>query len=331
MIHQFNPDMAADSDFTPGTLAYLVPGNRGRMLDPRRTPIQVLALRPEVGLFVCEVLDFEDRGAHWELPFEDVRWFQFEHASRCASPAELQELEAAVARFDRPLEIPRDPSARTLTLERLEKSLREAGRWLEAHSSFFRAGGRLGLSSRDGDPRLWADLESYLGTLGSWPIEETFARQFVSNPGAGECVKGHRIVLAELGLAEYRGKVMRDPELFAGSWSKRARADHILARLAFVHEVFTRAGVPEPVLYRGIATDNAPEQRRGTSFVSATFSREVAASMFEPAGGAPHGVLMRQRTPCSRLFMTYLETEPMNRQFREAEAVLLEQGEGAWF
>jgi hypothetical protein len=90
MIHQFNSDMAPDTDFLPGTLVHLVPGNRGRMLDPRRTPIQILALRPEFGTFVWEILDFEDRGAHWELPFEKVVRFQFARESLSASPDQLR-------------------------------------------------------------------------------------------------------------------------------------------------------------------------------------------------------------------------------------------------
>ena len=32
------------------------------------------------------------------------------------------------------------------------------------------------------------------------PIEEAFAEQYVRNPNSGELVKGHAIVLAELGL-----------------------------------------------------------------------------------------------------------------------------------
>ena len=48
---------------------------------------------------------------------------------------------------------------------------------------------------------------------------------------AGELVTGHRIVIAELGLVPYAGKVVRDPGLFEGRWSKPRRAAHVLARL----------------------------------------------------------------------------------------------------
>jgi hypothetical protein len=49
----------------------------------------------------------------------------------------------------------------------------------------------------------------------------------VSNPYSGEFVKGHRIVLAELGLAEYRDRILRDERTLAGAWSKAARGAHI--------------------------------------------------------------------------------------------------------
>jgi predicted 2-oxoglutarate/Fe(II)-dependent dioxygenase YbiX len=39
-VLQFNPNMAPDSAFVPGTLKHLVVGNRGRLMDPRRTPIR---------------------------------------------------------------------------------------------------------------------------------------------------------------------------------------------------------------------------------------------------------------------------------------------------
>jgi len=35
------------------------------------------------------------------------------------------------------------------------------------------------------------------------------------------------------------------------------------------------------------------------------------------------GVLLRQSVPVERIFMSFLETVQMNRQFKEAEAILL--------
>ena len=64
-IFQFNPDMAPDSDFESGELQHLVVDNLGRLLDPRRTPVRLVALHADTGMFEVELLAFEDKGAHW--------------------------------------------------------------------------------------------------------------------------------------------------------------------------------------------------------------------------------------------------------------------------
>jgi hypothetical protein len=150
-----------------------------------------------------------------------------------------------------------------------------------------------------------------------------FARVFVSNPASGEVVKGHAIVLAELGLCPYGGKVVRDPDLFAGPWSKARRAEHLLARMAFTQELWFRVGAADLPLYRAAATDGPLPERRPASFVSATFSREVAEAHFTGGPATRVAVLWRQSVPLDRLLMTFLETEAMNLAFKEAEAVVI--------
>jgi len=339
-IHQFDPAMRPDADFEPGTPGHLVPGSEGRMLDPRRTPMRVEDLDEATGQFACRVLAFEDRGACWMLPFEDADCFQFPHGAPRADAATLARIEAAIARLDRPLSVACDPADRTRTQEQLAALRDEAAAWLEAASDWARTGATLDPGAREGDPRLWADLRAWLELRDLWDVEDAFATRYVSNPRSGEMVKGHRIVLAELGLVPFRGTVLRDPHTFSGRFARARRAEHLLARMAFVHAVFARAGLTHPLLYRGMALDGGTPPRDPPSFVSATFSRAVGESMFEPsavAGGAvapgaePAGVLMRQRTPAGRLLMTYFETEPLNRQFKEAEAVLLAEPRGPLF
>ena len=53
-MYQKDPAAAPDSDFTPGDLSCLVPKNTGRLLDPRRTPIGLVAVEPEIGVFELE-------------------------------------------------------------------------------------------------------------------------------------------------------------------------------------------------------------------------------------------------------------------------------------
>ncbi len=323
MIHQFDPHMAPDSEFQPGELKWLVPGNRGRLLDRRRTPVQIERLDLATGQFVCRIMGFEDRGAVWEIPLESVGSYQFARDSRAAGAAEVARYAEAAACFDREVEFPCDPGRRARTLGRLDGLRLEAGRWLEERSGFFRAAGRLDPEAQRGDERLWADLEGYMRERGLLELESSFAARYVSNPQSGEWVKAHRMVIAELGLAPYRGKVLRDPAAFEGVGSRAARAEHVLRRLAFVHQLFVRSGDPAPTLYRGLSAEGPLEPRRPGTFVSATFRLEAAMSLFGgPRDGT--GALYRQAVPAERLFMTFFETRAMNERFLEAEAVLVE-------
>ena len=113
MIYESDPQAAPDSEFVPGELALLVAGNRGRLLDARRTPVTVTAVRPATGDFEIEIGAFEDAGARWVLPLQDVGRFQF---ARDAARDGAAELEQAAARFDRVLEIACDEDARAATM-----------------------------------------------------------------------------------------------------------------------------------------------------------------------------------------------------------------------
>ena len=85
--------------------------------------------------------------------------------------------------------------------------------------------------------------------------------------------------------------------------------------------IFARLGLARLVLYRAISHKGRLAPHPNSSFVSATFSREVAEAHFD---GYPQGTaaLYRQNVPVQRVFMTYLETAQMNRQMKEEEATL---------
>jgi hypothetical protein len=87
--------------------------------------------------------------------------------------------------------------------------------------------------------------------------------------------------------------------------------------------MFLVAGTPTVTLFRGLSTDTPIEAPGQRTFVSASFSIEVAESHFTSAGDSSNGLLVRQRVPVERIFMTYLETASMNEQYLEAEAALL--------
>jgi hypothetical protein len=317
-IYASDPNSAPDSEFCVGELRYLVAGNRGRLLDPRRTPITITAIDPMRGSFEVEIDAFEDAGARWSLPLEDVERFQFSRDCSIAGDDLVSELERARRRFDHELIVGCDALARSRTLDRIEH---ERGRVRRRLDSVGPVDVAACVGARTGEARLFDLLDDVIAERGVADLEHRFATTFVSNPRSGEFIKGHAIVLAELGLCPFRGKVVRDPDLFEGDWSKSRRAEHVVTRLAFTQELWCRE---EPItLYRGAAVEGPLPEPAWSSFVSATFSREVAAAHFDGGPTTRTAVLWRQQIPIARVFMTFLETREMNRRFNEAEAVLI--------
>ncbi len=320
-IYQSLPDPAPDSDFDAGELGYLVAGNHGRLLDARRTPVTVTAVRPQTGAFEVEIGAFEDAGARWELSLDQVRRFQFARGSRVAEAAVLAELEQAAARFDRELVVEADRLARDTTWRRIAAEREAVRERLQTVLGGIDADAHI--TRREGDERLFALLEETIAARGLADLERRFSTALVSNPRAGEFVKGHAIVLAELGLCPYRGQVVRDPGCVRRDVSKDRRAEHLITRLAFTQELWAGLGREAVVLYRGMAVEGELGERAPQSFISATFSREVAAAHFDGGPSTETSALWRQPVPIARLVMTFLETREMNTRFREAEAVLI--------
>jgi hypothetical protein len=307
-------------------------GNKARLLDPRRTPVSVLEILGRTGTFVIRIDDFEDKGATWEIPFEGVGAYQFAVGSARASETAIAQYLAAIERFDRSLAIECDPDEQAASETRLVMAVETASVWLAGNSSFLSAGATLpSPTTREGDPRLQADLEAFMTRRELWDIEDAFARQFVSNPFSGELVKGHRIVLAEIGLVVFEGKVIRDPAIFDEPWSRDRRAEHILARIGFVRAVFMQLGRDRVRLYRGVSTEEQLRPPVNETFVSTSFLRDVAMSHFESGSPMATRALYRQSVPVERLFMTYYETAPMSDKFNEAEAVLLYDADNSTF
>jgi hypothetical protein len=316
-IHESDPDQAPDSDFEPGDLGHLVPGNTGRMLDTRRTPVRVGSVDPDLGTFEVEVLEFEDRGARWLVEVERVSRFQFPPDAPRARAATVAALAAAVDRFGQSLDIPIDPRARGRTRARLLDEERRAATALGDGPQHIDLGGRLG------DASVQRALHEHLAPRGLTDLEAGFAACYVSNPSSGELVKGHEIVIARLGLVPYHGKVVRDPRLFDGEWSEDRRAEHVIARLGFVRAMLRAGGHDRVWLYRGLTAEGPLSVPPARTFVSTTFDRAVAESIAGRGPATVVSVLIGQLVPVDRVFMTFIETAELNRVYHEAEAILL--------
>jgi hypothetical protein len=320
-VYEWNLDRLSDDGFVEADLAHLVVGNRGRMRDPRRTPVEVTEVKAKTGSFVVRVCAFEDTGAEWELPLHAISAFQFSVGALPASERDLASLQRARERFDRDLTIGAEPATRQSTLASVARRRKDVASWLAARRAQVDIAAHI--ESREGDPGIYELVEEFFAERGLGELESCFSATFVSNPASGELVKGHAIVAAELGLCPFRGKVARDPELFSGAWSRDRRAEHLTWRLALVQELWRSLGGEGLACYRGAASETPIEAGAKGSFVSATMSRVVAQAHFDGGPTTGFGAMWRQPLPLERLFMSFLETRAMNAKFHEVEVVLI--------
>jgi hypothetical protein len=318
-IYESNPDMRPDADFEPGSLALLVSGNTGRLLDPRRTPVSVVGADAERGSFTVRVEAFEDAGAIWELFLAEVARFQFERGADRLGSTEVERLDAALAHFDKPLCIDADPKDRAASIREVAKRrIRVAAAVAELDLSTDLIS--QAIDDRIGSDRAFRLTDALLADQGLAELEQELLGPLIGNPRSGEMVKGHAVVLAELGLCPYRGRVVRDSHLFEGSNSKEARRDHILWRMALTQEIWAKAH--GPTVYRVVSSDHDIEPT-SPSLVSGTFSEAVAESHIGGGTTRRYSKLITRSLPLHKLFMTFLETESMNEPYREAEALFV--------
>lgn len=332
-IHQSDPERKPDSEYVPGELAYLLLGNRCRLLDGRRTSGVIESVDERSGFFRWRITAFEDEGRAWEMPLEVVTRYQFERGSKRRSAEQVAMLQATAKRLSQPLVIEAEPAARARTEAEISETEGLANRWLDQESSFFAHHNSFQLGSRLGPADLGADLQRYMQHQSEEfkEIEARTVQGVVLNPDSGEWIKGMLIAMAEAGLVDYSGTIVRTPSLFEGIGSKELRRAHCVHRLAFVRAAFRRAGYSEVTVYRGMSSESN-WLTRDRSFVSCTFSLRVARSFasFDQTGRFKTSYLMKLTIPIEQLWMTHCETAAMNGRYAEAEALVL-NAKSAWF
>lgn len=320
-VYQSDPAAEPDSHFLAGELSLAVAGNRGRLGDARRTPLTLTAVDVPRGEIEVRIDAFEDVGARWRLPLWEVSRLQLARESARAGPSTTHALQDACERFKRPLVADADPEAAADTWRRVAQER------ITLAPALAGLRGAIDLDAcverREGDARLYAALDRYLASQDLLDMDRRFCATMVSNPASGELVKGHALVLAELGLCRFDGTVVRDPGLFAEPWSRDQRARHVIARMAFIQELWAVAFDGPLILYRAAATERPLAPARPASFVSCTFSEPVADAHFAGGPATPHAVKWRQAVDPARLVMTFLETAAFSQRFKEAEAVLI--------
>jgi hypothetical protein len=277
----------------------------------------------EIGLAIVRVMAFEDQDALWDVPYEDIGRYQFRKDGLSAPPENVAFRQQAAERFNRHIEIPLNEVRQRESFEAISVERQRVAEWLSAHSRFLQSGKPLPMGEADGAPLLWADTNAYLDERGLSDVEEVLTRNYVSYP-ANETVKAHRVAVAQLGLAPYKGKMLRDRSQTIGPLSLDQRAAHVIVRMGFVQALFQACGVDSVVLYRAESAETGLRARDvGGAIISASFRMDIVQEMAGWVDSRRTVALYRQAVPIERVLMTYLETGAMNRTFREAEAVLL--------
>jgi hypothetical protein len=325
-MYQADPGALPDDRFAPGELGWLVAGNDGRLLDARRTPVRVTAVDLQRGFFEIEITAFEDRGAGWLVPLEEVTRFQFSPQCVRASAPVITGMTDTIGRLNIALEITPDQETRRNGEQKIAAERARARHWLTAHGAPDSLDPTPFIDSRRGCPEAYLWLAHYLADAepaGLADIDDQLASSYVSNPWSGDLIRAHLITIARLGLSSYRGKAIRDGASLSGKWAEKRRAAHIIIRAGFTQAIWERADRPGLMVYRGIGLRAQEELKpQANPLISATFSRAIAESHFD-SERADTAALLRRRLPVERLYMTFLETPAMNKQYLEADAVLI--------
>jgi hypothetical protein len=320
-----DPEALPDDRFAPGELGWLVAGNDGRLLDARRTPVRVTAIDLRHGFFEIEIAAFEDKGARWLVPLEEVTRYQFSPQGERASASVIAQMTDTIARLNVALEITPGQETGRRSEQKIAAERARARDWLTAHGAPDSIDPARFIDSRRGSPQAFRWLAHYLADrqpAGLADMDDELATRYVSNPWSGDLIRAHLITTARLGLSTYRGKAIRDGASLSGKWAERRRAEHIIIRAAFTQALWERADRPRLMVYRGIGLPAQEELKpRAIPLTSATFSRAIAESHFN-SERADTAALLRRRLPVERLYMTFLETPAMNKQYLEADAVL---------
>lgn len=324
-LHQQHKNKLPDSYFEIGELHHIVVGNRGRVLDGRRTPGFIEKYDAESAMFIWRITGFEDKGNCWEVPAEGIIGYQFEKGSRKLTAEAIKEIELRCKLFTKKLRI----EGLKIQLEKTSKLIAnekiKVRNWFRNHSQFVKLGNaRVDMGSKEGSKFLFKDLSSYMSMSEVLDLERKTSEQYLLNPYSGEWIKGLRIVMAEMGLIDFEEKVPRTKNIFEGIGSKEKRKRYIICRLAFVQTLFELAGYEKVQLFRGMTTENKLFEKPKT-LISATFNPEVAQafSTIDRNEKVTFSYLVKFTYPIENLFMTYFETEAFNKRYQEQEAVIL--------
>jgi len=153
-------------------------------------------------------------------------------------------------------------------------------------------------------------------------LEKLSQELMVLNPNSGEWFKGLYIVMAEMGLTNYEGKIPRTKSTFTGIGEKERRRTYIQTRLGFVRAMFDYYGLSQVTIYRGMSSES-DFKKVNRSLLNMTFSYDVANAFADMSTEQyKTSYIVKWTVPASKLFMTCYETNEMNQRYKEKEAIV---------
>lgn len=322
--HEYDNNMRPDNEFLAGDFYFLVEGNRCRLLDGRRTTGTIDCIFDDSAMFRWQITKYEDNGKYWDLPFEDIKRFQFEKNSIRLDPATEKLYRQKADSVNERLLIPSEPNNKYKTLQLIKQKKESVMKWLKSESNFFRNNETFNFETKEGSEILAEDLKRYFVSESLYDIERKTAERIVLNPNSGEWIKGMEICLAEMGLVSFDGTIPRTKNIFQNMGAKKNRCDYLITRLAFVQAIFEIQNIYEVVLYRGMTTES-DWMTRSKTLLSFTFNFDVADdfSSFKRESRFKTSYLLKITLPISKLLFTFFETKELNQQYLESEALIL--------
>ncbi len=306
-LHHSDKNKEEDESYIEGSLELLMIGNECRYLDGRRTEGCIEEIFSERGCFRWRISKYEDAGEAWDIDLEDIVKFQFKKGSRKANKNQINAFKNIVEKVNVNTTLAMESEETQITMSEVNKSTKDIKQWmmqeLDSADNMI-----IDLKSDFSNQRITKLLQLYMKKIECTELEEKTANQLVLNPNSGEWFKGLLITMAEMGLVNYYGKVVRDDQTFKGIGSKELRRKYIIHRLAFVRAMFEINDVKEVLLYRGMSSEGN-WMNKSKSMLNMTFSRSVAEEFSDLNGSSifKTSYIVKMTLPIELVFMTVLK------------------------
>jgi len=316
MKYQEEDKPIPDSEYTLGHIRFIVEGNKGRYLDNRRTPGEIESVNEKHAIFYWRVGAFEDKGAIWELDFNEIENFQFEAGSREIGKRKIVQYEKTNKSYCQRVIINnnKDDLVKSNTAIKREIDIIKDRGYLKALSE-------TKIDELNSTKELiQMAINDYLQDNGLLAIDEKITRMIVSNPYSGEILKHLWFKLAKMGFVRYENRKLK---VLDNLPKEKELESYIIKRIAFVRAMFGLTNIQEITTYRGMSS-SCEWLCYPKAFSSWSFDFNVADDLakIHDNNEVEIAYLMKRKTRINEVFMTSIETKQMNKLYDEKEILL---------